>query len=127
MMAVYSQKFINKIRSRENKVFNSANASSSAMKIQQSINAPFVRAKPSSLGGDDRVSILFTASLDKQEDWSNGYIENSRYARFHLHNDGTLELFSGRTQGTFRKARTTSVDDAIKRVNDYLEKEKKLQ
>lgn len=46
---------------------------------------PYVRAHVSTLGGEDRASVLVTVSLDPKETWSNGILENSRYAKLAFH------------------------------------------
>jgi len=94
----------------------------SALKIQDSINAPFSRVNISTLGGKERASLLITISLDPREEWANGIIENSRLTRFHLSHDGILDQFHrfSRPVKPFRKTRVKSIDDAIVKINTYL-------
>ena len=57
----------------------------------------------------------------------NGILENSRYFRLHLSNDGVLEMFSGQLDPTFsnrlksfRKTRVVSASDAVMKINRYI-------
>jgi hypothetical protein len=68
---------------------------------------PYVNVNRSTLGGEDRASLLATISLDKKEKWNNGILENSRYAKFHL-SDRKLECIAG---GRFAKTRRSVVRD----------------
>ena len=47
--------------------------------LVEGIDAPYMRVVHSSLGGQERVTILFVVSLDAKEDWANDILENSRY------------------------------------------------
>jgi hypothetical protein len=44
---------------------------------------PYSQAYVSTLGGIQNASVMFTVGLDKRETWAYGYLENSRYIRFH--------------------------------------------
>lgn len=96
--------------------------------LKSFINAPFVNAYPSALGGDQNVSILLTISADPQEKWPNGILQNSRYGNFHIYNDGTVEQFSGAFAGwkqpnrAFRKSRVNSVEQLVGVLNAFLAK-----
>src|SRR5690606_9511468 len=48
------------------------------------LQVPFVSSYISTLGGANRASLLFTISLDPRQNWNNGILENSRYAKFDL-------------------------------------------
>jgi hypothetical protein len=90
--------------------------------VKQKINAPFVNAYASTLGGEENVSVLILVSLDKKGDWENNILENSRYARFHLENDGTLEQFTlSRLGKKFRKTKVKDENDLIQKINNYIE------
>ena len=96
-------------------------ANASAKLMQNKIEAPYVGAQVSTLGGKERVTILLVVSLDKKEDWSNHILENSRYMRFHFYNTGVLEEFSGsRFSKKFRKTTVKSVAEAIAKINQYI-------
>lgn len=103
-------------------VFDITTVDEWGQKIQRGINAPVVNVTKSTLGGPERVSLLLLVALDKREDWPNNILENSRYFRLHLSNDGTLEMFSGhvRPAKNFRKTRVTSADDVVAKVNRYV-------
>ena len=103
------------------KVFNADNVDAWVNKLSDNIKAPLVKIKKSTLGGDDNVSILILVSLDKKEDWTNGILENSRYFRMHLHNDGELAYFSGPSLvKNFRKTYVANVEEAIAKINKYI-------
>jgi len=44
---------------------------------------PYSQVYTSDLGGIKNASVMFTIGLDKRETWAHGYLENSRYIRFH--------------------------------------------
>lgn len=97
-------------------------ADAAVEKLQTGIKAPYVKVYKSTLGGADRVSILITVSLDPRETWSNGILENSRYFRMHYLMNGSLELFSGGWKMTkFRKTKAKTPDDALAKINKYIE------
>lgn len=97
-----------------------------AEKARTSIDAPYVGAQYSRLGGAGRESVLIVASLDPRESWKNGILENSRYTRFHLGSDGVLEQFT-RSRGltTFRKTRVKDIGEAVAKINKYLSQQTK--
>lgn len=102
-------------------IFLHKDAESLKEKIKEGLSAPWKQVQYSTLGGDERGSFLIAVSLDKKENWQNGYLENSRYARFHLSNTGELENFSGSGMGRFRKSRVKDVDSAIAKINSFIE------
>jgi len=96
--------------------------------IETKINAPFVKVFRSSIG--DGTHIIFKISLDEKKDWPNNIFENSRHFQFSLEpylTKSNLELYSKdyKVKEKFRKAKAKSVEDAIKRVNAYLDKVRK--
>ena len=96
-------------------------------KFQTGIQAPYVKAYKSTLGGVQNTSILLTVSLDSKEAWYFGILENSRYFKMHYLNDGVLELFSGgRGLTKFRKTRTKNPDDALAKINKYISLQEEL-
>ncbi len=73
---------------------------------------PFVNVNRSTLGGENKASLLVTVSMDKREKWPNNILENSRYAKFHL-SDRKLECISGgRVSQGWAKLRKSVVRDA---------------
>lgn len=106
-------------------IFLHKDAESLKEKIKEGLSAPWKQVQYSALGGDERGSFLIAVSLDKKENWQNGYLENSRYARFHLNNTGELEHFSGSGMGKFRKSRVKDVDAAIAKINSFIEQQSK--
>ena len=76
----------------------------------------------STLGGDERVSIVGKFSLDRKKDWSNGILENSRWITFYLDNDGSLEVnvmgypFEMRKQVKMRKSRNKDIKQVLARM-----------
>jgi hypothetical protein len=92
------------------------------------INAPFVTAEVSTLGGKERASLIIKVSLQPKSEWENGIFHNSPYFMMHLGHDGVLEQFtvSHKIPKKFRKSRVKSVDDAIKKTNVYISKIERL-
>ena len=102
--------------------FLPADADSTVEKIKSGIKAPYVNAYKSTLGGVDRTSILITVSLDPKDSWNNGILQNSWYSQFHYNVDGSLENFSGHYKiPKMRKTKAKNVDDAIVKINKYIE------
>ena len=87
--------------------------------IKSGVHAPYVSAYKSTLGGNDRVSIMLTISLDPKEAWANNILQNSRYMNMHLHNDATLQQISG-SKLKFRKTRVVSADDVVAKLNKFI-------
>jgi len=100
--------------------FNPADADSIIQKFKDGIQAPWKQVYKSTLGGIERTSIMIKLSMDPKDSWSNGILQNSRYAMFDYHVDGSLELFSGHGLPKFRKTRTKSADDALAKINKFL-------
>jgi len=94
--------------------------------IKNNINSPYINSYYSTLGGDDSVSILFTISLDPKDKWENDILENSRYGKFHLQKNGSLEQHSGSFSSKdvkvkyMRKTKVNSVEKAVEKINEYL-------
>lgn len=76
---------------------------------------PYVKVQRSTLGGEERATLIVTVSLDASETWSYGIFENSRYAKFHLVN-GSLELFTGGGWSKFRKQKAASINVAAAKI-----------
>lgn len=89
--------------------------------IHDGVDAPFVKAYKSTLGGEHRVSVLVSISLDPRSEWKNGIYENSRYLKLHILNSGEIELIS--TYGLakkFRKTRFKDIGEVVPKINKYL-------
>jgi hypothetical protein len=90
------------------------------------IKAPYVRVEGSALGGLGRSSLIIRVSLDPKTRWHNGIYHNSRYAMFHLNQDGSLELFSKRyDMPKMRAGKVKGMPTALKKIQDYLDKARK--
>lgn len=83
------------------------------------VNAPYVTSRTSRFGGS--VCLAVTVSLDKRSDWANGILENSRYAKFFIEADGTIEHFSG-SLPKFRKCKVADIDGAAAKINTWIAK-----
>jgi len=93
--------------------------------IKDSITAPYVSTQISTLGGGagpvfKRAAILITISLQPKNDWPNGILENSTYGRFSLDSTGGLEMFSGHAKMKLRKTAVKTVEEAIKKLNNWV-------
>lgn len=73
---------------------------------------PFVNVNRSTLGGENKASLLVTVSMDKREKWPNNILENSRYAKFHLSNRKLECISGGRVSQGWAKLRKSVVRDA---------------
>ena len=104
-------------------VFNYNDVGEIQNKLRNGINAPYKNIYHSTLGGKDRVAILITISLDPREEWVNGILENSNYIKLDFTKDGTVEYISGRKIGGFRKIKSNNVEEAIKKINRYIERD----
>lgn len=105
-------------------LFDVESAAEVVNKIKKGVKAPFVNAQFSTLGGPQNVSILVVVSIDEKETWANKIMENSRMFRIHLTLPNIMEMFqkSYTIKTKFRKARPKSIDDVIKRINDFIKK-----
>jgi len=92
---------------------------------EQFEHLPFSSFYVSTLGGEHNASILFTLSLDQKELWANKILENARHAKFHLEANGKLEKISGHKVAAFRSVRVASVQEAIRKLWEWLEKSRK--
>lgn len=92
--------------------------------LKLKISAPVVKPKYSTLGGEKNVSVLLSISLDPTDSWFNGIYQNSRYSQFHIFKDGAIEQFSMsyKIPAKFRKTKVKSIDDVVKKINDYISK-----
>lgn len=94
-------------------------------KIQAGVKAAFVSVKKAPLWSTGNPVIHAVLSLDPKASWVNGIFHNSDYAMFSIGADGTMEVFSrSHTVAKFRKSRAKSVDDVVKRINDWIGKAK---
>src|ERR1035437_2833216 len=109
-------------------VLDSNNSQELAKRLKTEIDAPFVSAQISTLGGVNRPSVMLAISIEPKENWKNGIFENSKYLRFHITSDGIIELFTKQytIPEKFRKTRFTNIDDAITKIKTYVEKIKNI-
>jgi hypothetical protein len=83
---------------------------------------PFLTGHVSTLGGNHRPSMMLTASLDPKDTWINGILENSRYGKFHIDYNGTMEMHSGYGVAKFRKCKIKGTQDLISKLHTWAEK-----
>lgn len=77
---------------------------------------PYSNAYVSTLGGVKNASVMFTVGLDKRETWAHGYLENSRYVRFHAStqwNGFELEAFVNRKTNVKIRKSTQKDEEAL--------------
>lgn len=105
----------------EDAVMDFDTADKLASRIKKEIDAPYVNAKISTLGGRHRTSVMVSISLDPRDEWENKIFENSRYMRFHITYDGVIKQHArAREVKNFRKARFKTPDEVIQKINRYL-------
>ena len=90
--------------------------------IKNSLKSPCVGVIYSTLGGKDRASVLLCVSLDSSDDWVNNILENSRYARFSINYDGTIENFMSSQCSHMRKTKYKSIEEAISKIQKWIDK-----
>lgn len=107
-----------------NGLFDADNAQEVKSRFQSEIKAAFINVSVSTLSGPDKSSIMMTLSLDDKSTWENNILQNSRYMNFRIERDGTVEQFqrSFRIKDKFIKRKAKSVEDAIAKINVYLDK-----
>jgi hypothetical protein len=71
--------------------YSSVKVLESLVKNELEKRFPYVRIKVSTLAGEDRATIFFTFSIDRQSTWDNGIMENSRYFIFSITYKGDVE------------------------------------
>lgn len=85
--------------------------------------APIIQVQRSTLGGENRASLMILVVLDEKSTWTNGIMENSRYSRFSIHAD-RLESFSGSTGVKFRSTKIKNIEHAAQKINEWIAKAK---
>lgn len=99
-----------------------------AQRMNKEINAPYVNASVSSLGGKERPSVMLQISLDPKNTWTGGIYHNSRGAMFDIDYMGTIDQHylslhpESRPWSKFRKAKYKTHDEAIKKINTWIAK-----
>ena len=97
--------------------------------------APFVKVSSGALGNE---TIMLLVSFEPKENWSYGYVENSNYFRMRIEDNGMLEVFvatfykkgtnassagyDNRLKIKFRKTTVKSLEEAKKKIADYINK-----
>lgn len=90
--------------------------------VKSKLDVPWKSVQISTLGGEHNSTLMLSISLDKKEDWAHSILQNSRYAMFHIGNDGVIEKFSG--HGKFRKAKYKDSSDLMNKLNKFIETHK---
>lgn len=87
--------------------------------IERGLNAPFVHVQKATLG---HTAVMILVSLDPKSEWPHNILENSRYFRMSLENDGELNQFtkSHKIPKKFRKCYVQSASEAVKKINQYI-------
>jgi len=101
-------------------LFNHRNVENVIQILEEELKFPFVRGQFSTLGGNERVSILLRISKDHPDKWYNGIFNNSRYAQLHIDKFGTVEQFAGH-QLKLRKFTAKSISHMMTKINDIKE------
>jgi len=104
------------------KLFTYENVEQALQKLREGLNFPFVSCYASTLGGRDNIAILLCVSEDKKEDWQNNILENSRYRKIDISNNGQVENFSCRWElKKIRKFTGKSIEHIIEKINKVKE------
>ncbi len=87
-----------------------------------SLRAKFRWAQISTLGGEHRASVLVVISLDEKSSWVNRILENSRYARFHIHSDERkAEMFASYGVNKFRKCKAQTPEMVLEKLQNWVD------
>jgi hypothetical protein len=94
--------------------------------FKQTIEAPYVQAGISLLGGRENAALMVTISFEAKEKWENGILQNSNYMHLKIENDGSLEMFKkpNTNLNSMRKTKIETLEQASKKINAYIEKVK---
>ena len=103
----------------KNSLFNKDTARNLIDDLKEKLSFPYIGARISTLGGRDNPVILLTVSADPKESWINGILENNKYRRFSIYNDGTVENFIASDMTKIRKFTAKSVEDIATRLDKY--------
>jgi len=83
---------------------------------------PFVRITVSTLGGENRASIMFKFSVDKPSTWVNNIFENSRYFAFSVSYKGEVECFNKSVKEiNIRKFTDEKPDKCLNKITKMLD------
>lgn len=99
-----------------------------ALRMQKEIKAPYVEASVSTLGGKERPSVMLRIALDSRDTWANGIYHNARGSMWDIDYMGTIEQHyltlhpDPRPWNKFRKAKYKTHDEAIKKINTWIDK-----
>ena len=83
---------------------------------------PYMRGHISTLGGVTRLSMQLTVSLDEKTTWKNHILENSRYAKLSISNEGMLQVISSDRMIKLRKSKVKSIYNAITKLHMWGER-----
>lgn len=96
-----------------------------AQLLKQHLVAPWVEASVSTLGGQQRPSVMLRISLDDKRDWPNNILHNSRFSFFHIGHDGVIEQHTYHHKvPKFRKTRFTSPAQVVQKLNTWIDQVK---
>jgi hypothetical protein len=87
--------------------------------IGLNLKAAYVASHTCRLGGEPTV--MLTVSLDARSTWPNGILQNSRYAKFSIDQDGTVEHFCG-SLPKFRKVKAKDAEALVAKLNAWIAK-----
>jgi len=94
-------------------------------KLKGKIDAGFVNAYISTLGGKERASIMLTITLEPKDKWPNNIKDNATIFQFDIARNGYVENFRSEWKPAMRKFIARDIDDVIMKINDYLKKGKR--
>ena len=93
--------------------------------LKKGIKAPWVRIQKSTLGGKTVPAyIIIKLSFQPKEEWENGIFHNSDWQQINLDQRG-MQISSIYGRFKFRKTKFKNSDDAVKKINAWIEKTKK--
>lgn len=113
------------MNARSVSLFNNQDAQEFADKLGAEIDAPYVSVRVSSLGNESTIFVRI--SMQAESEWSNRIYHSSPGCILGLYQDGVIE--STYISGLYKRFRKTSVkswEQAIEKINTYIESEQAI-
>ncbi len=102
------------------KLFDINTVETVVKQLNLTLRFPYVTVYSTSLGGAENVAIMVTISTTPKQLWTNGILENSKYAHIHIYNNGVVDHFSGHKL-KLRKFTAKSVGQIVEKINNIKE------
>ena len=88
--------------------------------LKSGVNIPLLSGQISTLGGEENISILLLVCFQKKEDWENGPLEDGKFARLQVFNDGNVEFFSRYGSAKLHECSYENAKDLAEKLNKWI-------